>query len=171
MNVTAGNRLTNWLTAALGAAFVALVVAFVPSPLRLLDLFDTPVELEIHAPAPLKIVAMPPLAAFAGIAARPIFNAGRSPDPDTNTAASAVPVPSAVEGDLSQFRLVGIVVDSVTQRALIERAGAPSLKLSPGDTLAGWRIEKIDATGVVATNAGRTTKMLIPKSQQRSTTH
>ena len=161
----ASRKLTNWLVLALGAGFVVLVLAFVPSPLRLLDLFDKAPEIEVRAPPSLKMVAVPPAAAFDVITARPIFNAGRKPDPQTTAASSAGDV--AVQGDLSEFRLVGIVTDSATQRALIEKSGSPSIRVGPGDTLAGWRIQKIDASGVVATKNGQSQKIVILKSQLR----
>ncbi|MCE9521373.1 MAG: hypothetical protein K8S25_02940 [Alphaproteobacteria bacterium] len=170
MNMSNPATLTRWLTLALAAGFVTLVAAFVPSPLRLFDLFDAAPELEVHAPPQLKMTAMPPQASFAAISARPIFNAGRKPDPQTAVSASSSLATQPVQGDLSQFRLVGIVTDSVTQRALIARAGQPTLRLSPGDRLAGWRIEKIDSTGVVATSEGRSTKIVIPRSELRTAT-
>lgn len=157
------------MTAALAAGLAAMVLAFVPSPLRLLDGFDSAPEIEVHAPPPLKLTSMPPISAYGGITARPIFNADRRPDPLTS-ARRSTPQAQPADADISEFRLVGIVTDSVAQRALIVRSGGPAVKVSPGDRLGGWRIEKIDPSGVLATSEGRSVKIVIPKSQPPAAT-
>lgn len=162
--MASSDRLTRAMAAILGAGFIALVLAFVPSPLRLLDLFDAAQAPELREPPTLKLTVMPPAASYAAIAQRPVFNAGRLPDPVTSVATSA-PAPQPSAGDLSEFRLIGVVADSVTARALLARGGAPAIKVSPGDKLGEWRIDKIDGTGVVATHNGRKTKIVILKSQ------
>lgn len=167
--MTSSDKPTRALAAILGAGFIALVLAFVPSPLRLLDLFDTVAAPDLREPPALKLAAMPPEETYAGIVQRPIFNADRLPDPAASFTARA-PAPQAAEGDLSEFRLIGIVSDSVTARALLARGGAPAIKVSPGDKLGEWRIEKIDGTGVVATSNGRKTKIVILKSQPQPAT-
>ncbi|NOT41702.1 MAG: hypothetical protein HOP13_14530 [Alphaproteobacteria bacterium] len=150
-----------WIVAGMGVA--ALSAALLPSPLRLFDLFEEPAVVEVRKPPALKMREMPPVTAFADIAARPIFNAGRKPDPMTRTVASAPAVTGGDPGELSGFRVVGIVADSVTQRAIVERNGAPSMKVAPGDRLAGWRIDRIDAAGVMVSKDARSVRLGIPK--------
>lgn len=166
-----GNQslLTKWLAAALGSGLIAFVAAFVPSPLRLFDVFATAPKIEVREPAKLALKEMPPADSYGEIAGRPIFNAGRKPDPEARVAGAA-PTATAVEGDLTAFRVVGIVADTVTQRAIVERQGSPSLHVAPGDSLAGWRITKIDATGITATKDARSVRLVIPKTQPHSPT-
>jgi hypothetical protein len=162
--MTSSPKLTKGLTAALAAGFLALVLAFVPSPLRLFDLFDSAEAPDLHEPPTLKLAVMPPVDAYGAIVQRPIFNADRIPDPATSVATS-MPAPQAAEGDLSEFRLVGIVADGVTARALLARGSAPAVKVRPGDKLGEWRIDTIDSTGVAASSNGRKTKIVILKAQ------
>jgi hypothetical protein len=161
--------LTRALAIAVVAGLAVLVAAFIPSPMRLLSAFDQPGEVLVAKPPPLVLQELPPVSAYADVAARPIFNEGRRPDPLTRPAASSA-APAADQGELSEYRLVGIVADSMTQRAIVERPGAPSLRLAPGDRLAGWRIDKIDATGVVASKDARSIRIAIPKAQTRTGT-
>ncbi len=163
----ADGALTRWLWALVGAGLVALVAAFVPSPLRVFDLFDAPATISVRKPPPLKLRDMPPASAFAEVVARPIFNAGRKPDPAARSANTSPSATGADQGDLSEFRLVGIVVDSTTQRAIVERSGSPSMRLAPGDRLAGWRIDKIDAAGIVASKDARSIRIGMPKARPR----
>ena len=160
--------ITKWLAAALGSGLIAFVAAFVPSPLRVFDLFEAPPKIEVREPPKLELKEMSPAEAYSEIAGRPIFNPGRKPDPETRSAGAA-PVAAATESDLSEFRVVGIVADALTQRAIVERQGAPALHVAPGDLLAGWRITKIDATGITATKDARSVRLVIPKTQPRVT--
>jgi hypothetical protein len=162
-------RLPGWFAAFIGTGLLALVLAFVPSPLRLFDMFDEAEAPDVPEPPLLKLALMPPVDNYAPIIARPIFNAGRLPDPASN-AATSTPSHAPAQGDLSEFRLIGIVSDSANARALLVRGGAPAVKVAPGDKLGEWRIEKIDGTGVLATNNGRKTKIVILKSQPRPAT-
>ena len=59
----------------------AAALAFVPSPFALLDLFARAPVLQVKEPPDVKLAPTPPLAAFDAIAARPLFNADRKPDP------------------------------------------------------------------------------------------
>ena len=166
-----GNQplLTKWLAAALGAGLVAFVAAFVPSPLRVFDVFATAPKIEVSEPPKLALKEMPAADTYGEIVARPIFNAERKPDPDTRVAGSA-PAATSADGDLSEFRVVGIVADSLTQRAIVERQGAAALHVAPGDSLGGWRITKIDAAGITATKDARSVRLVIPKTQPRAPT-
>jgi hypothetical protein len=160
--------LKRWLFVAIGAGLLALLAAFVPSPFGLVGLFATPPNVSLRQPPVLSMRDMPPLSAFAEISARPLFNAGRKPDPAVGRLGGGEPSVGGDQGELSQYRVVGIVADRTTQRAIVERSGAPSLKLAPGDSLAGWRIVKIDAAGIVASKDARSVRIGIPKARPRA---
>lgn len=164
------DTLTRLLWVVAGAGAVALVAALAPSPLRVFDLFDEPVVIDVRKPPALKLRDVPPVAEFADIAARPLFNAGRKPDPAPLAASGGSPAATGERGELSAFRVVGIVADSVTQRAIVERKGSPSQKVAPGDRLGEWRIDKIDAAGIVVSRDGRTARLAIPRYQAPSGT-
>jgi hypothetical protein len=150
-----------------GAGVLALIAAWLPSPLRAFDFFDEPAVVEVRKLPALKMREMPSLDTFADVVARPIFNAGRKPDPAARVAPSAPAATGGDQGELSAFRVVGIVADSTTQRAIVERTGAPSMKVAPGDRLAGWRIDRIDAAGIVASKDGRSVRLGIPKARSQ----
>lgn len=155
--------LTRWLWIALGSGVVAFIAAFIPSPLQALALFDKAETVSILKPPVLAMREMPEAAAYDEILARPVFNDGRKPDPASHGVGSVQTGTSTVGGDLSEFRLVGLVVDSVTQRAIVERAGAGTLRVGPGDSLGGWRIEKIDSTGITARKDSQSVRIVMPK--------
>ena len=161
-----GNQslLTKWLAAAVGSGLIAFMAAFVPSPLRVFDVFDSVPKIEVREPPKLALKEMPAAGSYAEIAARPIFNADRKPDPETREVVAA-PAAGSADNDLSGYRVVGIVADSSTQRAIVERQGSPTLHLAPGDTLAGWRVSKIDAMGLTLNKDGRSVQLAIPKTK------
>lgn len=162
--------LTRWLVAATIAGAIALLAAFLPSPMVLLRAFEQPSAVTVPALPKLSTPDVPALSAYDEIAARPIFNEGRKTDPDAPRAASSPAVARSTRGELSEFRLVGIVADSAIQRAIVEREGAASLRVAPGDEIAGWRVESIDRAGIVVTKDARSLRIAIPKSQPRRTT-
>ncbi len=165
-----GTALTKVLGVVAVTGLIALGAAFVPSPMQLFSAFDRPAEVAVTKPPRLALHELRQLDAFADIVARPIFNEGRKPDPLTRPATTAGSATGTDQGELSEYRLVGIVADSVTQRAIVERPGASSVRLAPGDNLAGWRIDKIDAKGIVASKDMRSVRIAIPKAQPRSAT-
>lgn len=165
-----GTTLTKTLGFVAVTGLVALGAAFVPSPMRVLSAFESPAEVAVNLPPRLTLTELPQVDVYADIVARPIFNEGRRPDPATRPAASSPSAAGTDQGELSEYRLVGIVADSVTQRAIVERPGASSVRLAPGDRLAGWRIDKIDAKGIVASKDARSIRIAIPKAQPRSAT-
>lgn len=153
--------------AMIGAAgFAAMVLAFVPSPLRALELFERRPVVEIKAPPPLKLTAAPPATVFAAIAARPLFNIDRKPDPVPPP--PEPPKPAIVLGDLSQYRVEGVVASSETQLALVRKVGAQLLTLKQGDTFEGWKIEKIDASGVSISGGDRSEVLTTPRAKNRA---
>lgn len=147
------------------AAIAAMVIAFIPSPFAILDLFESPPVFEVKEPPPLKLPPMPELAAFDEITARPLFNADRKPDPLPPPPEAAKP--AIVLGDLAQYRLVGTIRASGTQLALVQKTGAPLLTLKPGDTFEGWTIEAIDDRGVAISGGERREILAIPKAINR----
>lgn len=149
-----------------GAAILAALIAFVPLPLHLLDLFETPPLPVVNEPPPLRLAPMPAITIFDAIADRPLFNVDRKPDPLPPPPEPAKPL--VVLGDLTQYRVVGVTGDSETQRALVQKSGGPSLTLKPGDAFEGWTVEKIDLTGVAIAGGDRKEILAIPKAQNRA---
>lgn len=145
---------------------VAALIAFVPSPLRLLDLLAARPVVEVKAPPPLRLKPMPQISSFDAIAERPLFNADRKPDPLPPP--PEPPKPAIVLGDLTQYRLLGLTGDRLTQRALVQKSAGPLLTLKPGDTFEGWRVDKIDAAGVAISGGDRKEVLAIPKAPNRA---
>jgi hypothetical protein len=141
---------------------VAAALAFVPSPRGLLDVFQRPPVVEVEAPPPLQLNRTPPMSAFDTIAARPLFNADRRPDPLPPP--PEPPKPAIVLGDLSQYRVVGTVRDDREQLGLVQKNGAPLLTLKPGDTFEGWTVDKIDRSGIAISGGERREILAIPKA-------
>ncbi|MFM9862884.1 MAG: hypothetical protein ACKVRO_04695 [Micropepsaceae bacterium] len=152
-----------WIVAAAGV--LALIAALLPSPMRAFDFFDAPAVVEVRTVPAVKLRALPPATAYDDVIARPLFNAGRKPDPAVRPAAAVASASSGGAGELSAFRVVGIVADSTTQRAIVERNGAPSMRVGPGDKLGEWRIDRIDAAGIVASRDQRSVRLQIPKAR------
>ena len=150
------------LAATAGAGFVAMVAAFVPSPFGVLDLFAKPPTIAVAAPPPLKLAPPLPITAFDAIAARPLFNADRKPDPLPPPPEAAKP--AVTLGDLTQYRLIGTVRDDRKQLGLVQKSGGSMLTLKPGDTFEGWTVEKIDNRGIAISGGGRNEVLAIPKA-------
>jgi hypothetical protein len=92
----------------------------------------------------------PPQSAFAAIDARPIFNPTRKPVESTavagGTTATAPP----------DVALVGVIIDSKTQMALVKREGAPfSESVLLGASLDGWEVTEITADHVTLRSGGQ----------------
>lgn len=154
------------MMAVAAAGVLAAMLAFLPSPLAVLDLFSAPSVPEIKAPPSLKIAPMPSPETFAVIAERPLFNTDRKPDPLPPP--PEPPKPAIVLGDLTLYRLLGVTGDRQTQRAVVQKSGGPSLTMKPGDTFEGWTIDKIDAIGVAISGGDRKELLAIPKAQNRT---
>jgi general secretion pathway protein N len=139
--------------------------------LRLFTYLEDVPEPQIKAPPPLKMATLPPKETFAEITARPIFNQDRRPDP-LKPAVDMAMTDGGVEpaADLAQFRIVGIVTDRDTQLALVQTPAGTTTKIRAGDTLEGWRIEKIDVAGVTATDGIRSSRLVIPRAQNAAPT-
>lgn len=144
------------------AGGIAAVIAFVPSPLGLLDLFAKAPVLEVKAPPDVTLQRTPPVAAFDEIAARPIFNAERKPDPVPPPPEAAKAVSTL--GDLSQYRVLGTVRGGEMQLALLSKSGGAVLTVKPGDTFEGWTIDKIDDAGISISGGERKEVLAIPKA-------
>lgn len=151
------------LLALLALGFAAMLLAFVPSPASLWHLFDKPIRPEVKAPPPLKLAAVPPLATFDPITARPLFNTDRKPDPTPPPPKDAPGTPSSL-GDLSQYKLVGMILSRNTQLALVRKTDGPVVTLKPQDTLDGWTVAKIEDNGISLTGGDRTEVLAIPKA-------
>lgn len=153
--------------AIVGAAGMAgALLAFVPSPLGVFDLFASPPVPEVKAPPPLRLAPVPAIETFDNIAARPLFNAERKPDPLPPP--PEAPKPLIVLGDLTQYKLIGVSADKTTQRAIIQKAGGAAMMIKPGDTFEGWTVDKIDGSGVAISGGDRKEILAIPKAQNRA---
>ncbi len=148
------------MIAAAGGA--AALIAFVPSPLGVFDLFARPAVLEVKAPPPVKLAPTPPLASFDEIAARPLFNADRKPDPVPPP--PEAPAAAITLGDLAQYRVLGTVRGGDMQLALVQKSGGSVLTLKPGDSFEGWKVDRIDGGGVSISGGERKEILAIPKA-------
>ena len=146
-------------------------LAFVPSPWSILDAFQTVPLIEIKKAPALALESLPSLERFDVIAARPLFNPDRVPDPEVSPAGAAGPVSSGpVLGDLSAYRVVGIAGDGVTNIALVLKSGGETLRLKKGDSMEGWIVVEVGANGVSISGGGRKQILTIPKAENRQET-
>lgn len=163
MKVVSETGLYGRMTIGLTAAGLAVaVISFLPSPMGLLDLFQPIPVVDVKPVPDLQIAAVPPLAVYDVVSERPLFNPGRLADPEVE--APGRPSSTPALGDLSQFRLVGLVGDSITQLALIQKIGGKLATVKPGDTLEGWRVLQIGPKGVSISGGGRKEFLTIPKA-------
>lgn len=161
-------RILVWLVAG-GLGIGAL--AFVPSPLSLFDVFQTVPDVEIRKAPALSLKTVPALESFDPIIARPLFNPGRVPDPETGPVAGTGTGPAGpVLGELSQYRVVGIAGDGVTNIALVQKSGGEMLRLRKGDSLDGWIVTEVGAKGVSIRGGTRKEVLTIPRARNREET-
>lgn len=154
------------LLALIAAGLASAVLVFIPSPMAMLDALEQAPVTEVKAPPHVKVAAMPALAAFDVLTARPLFNRDRKPDPLPPP--PEAPKPAIVLGDIAQFRVEGLVVSGDSQIALVRKGGAQLLRLKPGDTLEGWKIDKIDLKGIAISGGDRSELLAIPKAENRA---
>jgi hypothetical protein len=100
---------------------------------------------------------LPPFAAFAAVAERPLFAPSRRP---ANAAAGAL----LGNGLAARYRLLGIIADGGSRHAWLAKrlaAGAPSFEIGEGDTLEGWTVRRIGEDRLIlASPAGETALVL-----------
>lgn len=162
------NELGPWGRSLIGlaaAGLVAMMLAIVPSPLRVFDLFDRVPEIQVKAPVMAKIAAMPAPSAFGVITERPLFNIDRKPDPLPPP--PEPPKPAITLGDLTQYKVEGVISGGGTQLGLVRKSGAQPLTLKPGDVFEGWTVDKIDAKGIAISGGDRSEILAIPKAENR----
>jgi hypothetical protein len=126
------------LNAALAAAFFYLVFADLP------DITPPQVRLAQRHRTAISVppVVLPPLARFAEIGERPLFNPGRKP-----VASPAVTPTSNIPPDVT---LVGIILDSQDRLALVRTPAQPfASALRLGATLSGWQLTEIAPDRIV----------------------
>jgi hypothetical protein len=168
MNWRGWPQSTKVLALALAAGVAAAASAMVPSPLSYISLSAGEAP-EIRAPSIPKVRDPGALTVYASIAERPLFNADRKPDPLPPPPPPPVPPkPQIVLGDLGQLKLVGVILSGDNKIALVRRASAGTLTLRVGDTLDGWKIEKIDVQGVGLSGGDRQDSLRIPKAENRA---
>ena len=154
-----------WLAATGAAALAAAALAFVPSLHTILGIFDRPEVFAVKEPPAVNLAPPSPLAAYDAIAARPLFNLDRKPDPALP--AKVLGGPTAL-GDLSQYRLTGVIRAAGTAMALVQRTGSPTLTLKKGDTFDGWTVQEVDDKGVTVAGGDRSELLAIPKAENRA---
>jgi len=159
---------TKILALALVAGIAAAVSVMIPSPLSYMSLSSGNAP-DVKVPNIPKARDPGALTKYASIAERPLFNSDRKPDPlPPPPAPPAPPKPQIVLGDLNQLKLVGVILSGDNRIALVRRASAGTLTLRVGDTLDGWKIEKIDAQGVGLSGGDRQDALRIPKAENRA---
>jgi hypothetical protein len=115
--------------------------------------------IEMPQPAKARVAARPPQKLrhqqlVATILARPLFSPTRRP-PETVSGPDAGP-------DLADARLTGIVTLPPLKIAIFAVKGAKPLVLSEGETVSGWRIERITPAEIALSGPGGT-QTLRPK--------
>jgi type IV pilus biogenesis protein PilP len=144
------------------AGLLASLLAFVPSiPGLFQALQPTPVpQVQTVTVAPLREAAA--LEAHEVLTRRPLFTAGRRPDPVTAPPGAPVDGRGAMSTDPTQYRLVGIAGDSVERLALVRKADGEIVTVRTGDSLDGWTVDRIDTRGVSISGGGLTELLAIP---------
>lgn len=125
---------------------LAMLIYELTAPLTLLESPQIHMHRLEAAIAQPQLFMAPPLASFAVIDDRPVFNPLRQPVKGTpvpgEAAAATAPPP--------KFVLVGIIVDGQSKLALIKMPGAPfATGVAVGGDIAGWQVSEIDADGIV----------------------
>ncbi|MEO1459114.1 MAG: hypothetical protein AAFV49_16355, partial [Pseudomonadota bacterium] len=93
-------------------------------------------------------VEMPPRAAFAAIAARPLFDPDRRPPVVVRAAAPVADLPPP------DLRLTGVARSGGVGRAIVSLAGAPVQLVAPGERIAGWRVAALTSRSIVLERDG-----------------
>lgn len=142
--------LTPWEIALTGlcAVLASAVLYEYTAPLQA---FNPPqMELKKHEIAASVAFFSPPSeASFAAIDTRPLFNPTRKPI-DVPQAAGGPAGSSAAPPPLLNVTLVGVIIDSDRQLALVKVQGAPfATSLKVGATLDGWQVKEIAPDKVV----------------------
>jgi hypothetical protein len=86
---------------------------------------------DVHAEPPAPRVPLDSI--LAATLARPLFDSTRRPPRSTDPASSAT----------TDKRLAGIIIEPGRHLAIFAAAGAKTLELTEGETVDGWRIERI----------------------------
>jgi len=126
----------------LASTCVGLAAAFVYTCTAPLPAFDPPVVQLAPRKAPTEIAPFmaPSQASFAAIDARPIFSPVRQPITPSplpgNTSSGPPPVPDVA--------LIGVILDSKTQLALVKGQGASfASSVGVGESVGGWEVTEV----------------------------
>lgn len=84
---------------------------------------------------------------------RPLFAADRRPPADEGPAAEA-----------DMFQVIGIGTTADTATALLRGPGGEALRVLPGQSVAGWRVEAIAPRTVTLTRGDRRLVLEVPKA-------
>jgi hypothetical protein len=121
-----------------------------------LDLDSTPVAVgELPSEALLIPALNPPpeprpLSEFAEIVRRPLFSPGRLPHQAPEQVVAEVSTPG-----LPKVRLLGVVLDEDTRRALLRVPEHSEQWVREGEEIGGWRLESVSAEWVVVVSGER----------------
>ncbi|MCF4164783.1 hypothetical protein L2U69_03910 [Zavarzinia compransoris] len=95
---------------------------------------------------------MPAAGERAAILARPLFAPDRRPPADDGPAA-----------DADMFQVIGIGTAADAATALLRGPGGAALRVLPGQSVAGWRVEAIAPGAVTLTRGDRRLVLEVPK--------
>ena len=115
-----------------------------PAPPAGNDGTGAPAEVEI---ADLGRFELPPQGHYAEVVQRPLFEPDRRLPP--------AEAKKRNRGSIKELELTGIVITPQGHAALFRRAGKPEvLRVTPGQRVAGWRVEEIQPRRVVLSSGG-----------------
>ncbi|MDH3659749.1 MAG: hypothetical protein OEU92_06935 [Alphaproteobacteria bacterium] len=99
------------------------------------------------------------------IVERPLFAASRRP---SEPEAPAAPEGTAEQGKLLNLRVVGTMVTGEARTALLRQDGVGIRRIRLGDDLCGWRIARIDQTGVTLMHKDEIFRLDLPTPPRKS---
>lgn len=150
------NRISALLSVAL-IALCAVIVMEVRSGVPTADDLKTSPAKKNSAPAsgPVRL-RLPPLAALSETVERPLFSDTRRPPEIETDAAPEIPAPVAA-GPAPSFSVSAIVITENERAVLLTHPQSGDLtRVAEGETIAGWRLHKVESDRAVFTRDGET---------------
>lgn len=141
------------LAAVLQGALLAVQAGVVPVHRKPESALTSGRQAAPSPPAPAAIPGLPPLDTLTATVTRPLFAPSRQAGVGTGTATAA----ATQSGELDRkFTLTAIVIAGGTRFALIRNpVDGKTVRLKPGETLAGWRLVEVLPDHVVLGSGGR----------------
>ncbi len=155
----------SWVLAALSAGLLAVIGLQLYSGFGSAEAKGVPVAARAKgplAPLPKAVINFPPLAEFAEVIERPLFDVSRRPPPKPEPAAET-PV------QFDQLELAGIVKTASGSLAIIhDKRQRQTLRLAPGEKLGPWALVEIRADGITFGKGEASHEMLLhPQAQEQ----